>query len=68
MSKTTRKRAAKRTRRGVPLTMYFPDEQAKALHEVARQRHVTKVTLVRFAVDELLARLKSGQLQLPLGL
>ena len=68
MSKKRLKRAAKSTRRGVPLTMYFPEEQAKALHEVARQRHVAKATLVRFAVDELLARLKSGQLQLPLGL
>ena len=68
MSKKRRKRVAKSTRRGIPLTMYFPEEQAKALHEAARQRHVTKVTLVRFAVGELLAKLKSGQLELPLGL
>lgn len=67
MSKKDRGRAGKRTRRGVPLTMYFPEEQAEALHEVARERHVAKATLVRFAVDELLTRLKSGQLQLPLG-
>jgi len=31
-------------------------------------RHVTKATIIRFAVDQFLLQLDNGQLQLPLGL
>jgi hypothetical protein len=55
-------------RQGTPLTVYFTKEQANQLSFVSRERHVAKSTLVRFAVEQLLNQLTSGQLELPLGL
>jgi hypothetical protein len=55
-------------RAGIPLTVYLPEEQAADLNEVCKARHVTKATLVRFAMDQLFDQLRNGQLTLPLGL
>ena len=55
-------------RNGVPLTVYLPEMQAERLSEVCRIRHVTKATIVRFAVDQFFVQLNNGQLELPLGL
>jgi hypothetical protein len=54
-------------RKGVPFTMYFSTEQAKALATISRDRRVSKSTLVRFAVERLIQQLESGQLELPFG-
>jgi hypothetical protein len=54
-------------RKGVPFTVYFSAEQAKALAAISRDRRVSKSTLVRFAVERLLEEIESGQLELPLG-
>lgn len=56
------------TRRGTPLTVYFSPEQTESLNILARQRHVSKSTVVRLAVEHLMRQLASGQLQLPLGI
>jgi hypothetical protein len=55
-------------RRGKPLTVYFTPEQVAQLDAVAKQRQISKSTLMRFAVDRLLEQLRGGQLDLPLGL
>jgi hypothetical protein len=55
-------------RSGIPLTVYLPETQAAHLDEICRERHVTKATIVRFAVDQLFTQLSNGQLELPLGL
>jgi hypothetical protein len=55
-------------RRGVPHTVYFSPELAQALADCAHRRRVQKSTIMRFAVEELLKKLESGQLELPLGL
>jgi len=55
-------------RRGTPFTIYFTAEQSELLNNVARERHVSKATLVRMAVDHLLNRLELGHWQLPLGI
>ena len=61
-----RRRTGKRT--GVPLTVYLGEAQAGRLNELSKMRHVTKATIVRFAMDQLFAQLNNGQLELPLGL
>lgn len=55
-------------RRGKPLLVYFPDEAATRLQEVAIERCVPMSELVRVAVRRFLRDLNSGQLELPLGL
>jgi len=55
-------------RKGVPHTIYFSEELAAALNEVVQTRRVGKSTIVRIAVEQLLKKLESGQLELPLGL
>jgi hypothetical protein len=54
-------------RAGVPLTVYLPEPQAARLNEICKLRHVTKATIVRFAVDQFFVQLNNGQLDLPLG-
>jgi hypothetical protein len=55
-------------RKGKPLLVYFPKEEAERLSMVAKERRVAKTELVRVAVVRLLNDLNSGQLELPLGL
>jgi hypothetical protein len=55
-------------RKGVPHTIYFSEELAVALNEAVRTRRVGKSTIIRIAVEQLLKKLESGQLELPLGL
>ena len=55
------------SRKGVPFTVYFSPEQAKALAAISNNRRVSKATVVRYAVERLLAQIESGQLELPLG-
>jgi hypothetical protein len=59
-------RRGKRT--GIPLTVYLPEDQTARLNEMCKLRHVTKATVVRFAMDQLFVQLNNGQLELPLGL
>jgi len=54
-----------RGRQGQPQTIWFTDEQAEALESLSHNRKVTKTTLVRFAVDEMLKGFYTGQLKLP---
>jgi hypothetical protein len=65
-NKRKKKEGPKRS--GIPLTVYFTEDQANRLDRVSGERHVAKATLVRFAVDRLMADLRNGQLELPLGL
>jgi hypothetical protein len=58
----------KGARKGTPLLVYFPKEDAARLSSVARERRIAKTELVRVAVLRLLNQLNSGQLDLPLGL
>jgi anti-sigma-K factor RskA len=62
-----RKRRPSQSRRGKPLVVYFTDEQAQALRAVAEDRHITQTAVIRFAVDQVLKKFQSGQLELPLG-
>lgn len=55
-------------RKGVPLTVYFSEDQTAKLNAVSAQRRVPKAELLRVAVDLLLDQLDGGQLQLPLGI
>ena len=68
VSAASRKLPEKTKRSGVPLTVYLPEDQAAQLGELSKERHVTKATIVRFAVDRLFSDLSNGQLDLPLGL
>lgn len=68
VSAATRKATDKTKRSGVPLTVYLPEDQATQLGELSKERHVTKATIVRLAVDRLFSELSTGQLDLPLGL
>ena len=54
-------------RSGVPHTVYFSEELTAALNTAAQLRRVGKSTIIRMAVERLLRRLESGQLDLPLG-
>ena len=51
VSSPKRQKGGKRS--GVPLTVYLPEPQAARLNEISKMRHVTKATIVRFAVDQL---------------
>ena len=64
----TMKPTAKAKRKGKALLVYFPQDEAERLSNVARERRVAKTELVRVAVGRLLNDLNSGQLELPLGL
>ncbi len=64
---TTTIAAQRATRSGVPFTMYFSAEQSQALATIARDRRVSKATLVRFAVERLLEQIESGEFNFPLG-
>lgn len=55
-------------RQGKPQTIWFSNDQSQALDSLSRERRVTKTTLIKFAVDEMLKGLQSGQLKLPLGI
>ena len=55
-------------RRGIPHTVYFSPELTAALNVAAQRRRVGKSTILRIAVEQLLQKLESGQLELPLGL
>jgi hypothetical protein len=55
-------------RRGVPFTIYFSAEQARALAALSRERRVSKSTVLRFALERLFEQLKSGQLKFPFGM
>jgi hypothetical protein len=55
-------------RKGKPLVVYFPREQALNLKQLSEKRHLPMANIVRFAVTRLLVDLQSGQLELPLGL
>ena len=68
MSEATKDKSVhEAVRKGVPFTMYFSTEQAKALSTISRDRRVSKSTLVRYAVERLIQQLESGQLELPFG-
>lgn len=58
---------AKKTRTGIPLTVYFRDDQMNKLNVISQQRHVAKSDLLRLAVDLLLDELNKGQLELKFG-
>lgn len=64
----TRGRRYRVNRAGVPLQVYFRPEQMSGLREASRERGVPQSEIVRSAVDQLLARWKLGQLELPLGI
>lgn len=70
MTRSAKRQAqeSKPKRKGVPLTIYFSEELATALNEAGQTRRVGKSTIVRIAVEQLLKKLESGQLELPLGL
>ena len=55
-------------RSGTPFTIYFDDQQTQALNAVAKDRHVSKTTIVRLAVDQLLRQIQGEQLSSPLGI
>ena len=63
--KRTRQRSANRV--GVPLQVYFRPDQMSELREASKERGVPQSEIVRSAVDQLLAKWKMGQLDLPLG-
>jgi hypothetical protein len=66
---TKRRQEIRRPKRtGVPLTVYLNPELSAALAAASDRRKVDKSTLVRTAIERLLAELESGQLDLPLGL
>ena len=58
----------KQKRSGIPHTVYFSEELTAALNAAAQSRRVGKSTIIRIAIEQLLRRLESGQLDLPLGL
>lgn len=60
--------AKKVLRRGTPITVYLDVRQMEALNAVAKDRHVSKATIIRLAVDQLLRQIEGGQLQLALGI
>lgn len=64
----TAKSKPRQKRRGKPFMVYLTHEQSAQLKAISRDRHVSRAALVRFAIDQLLKQLSSGQLELPLGL
>lgn len=61
------KKSQKKRRRGKPLQVYFGQEQRAQLRRIARERRVPESELVRAAVDLLVAKMSSGQLELGLS-
>jgi hypothetical protein len=55
-------------RNGIAHTVYFSKALTASLNDAALSRRVGKSTIVRIAVEQLLKKLESGQLELPLGL
>lgn len=55
-------------RRGTPFTIYFEPQQMEALNALSKERHVSKATIVRLAVVQLLQQFESGQMLLQLGI
>lgn len=62
------KASPKPKRTGVPFTLYLSDSLAIALSDISDRRQVPKSTLVRYAVERLIAELESEQLKLPIGI
>jgi hypothetical protein len=58
----------KSNRTGVPVTLYLSPDLNKRLNATSTERHVGKSSIIRLAVERLLAQLESGQLDLPLGI
>lgn len=52
-------------RQGKPQTIWFTDQQSEALESLSQKRKITRTTLVKFAVDEMLKGFYTGQLKLP---
>jgi hypothetical protein len=65
---TAKSKPRHKRRRGKPFMVYLTHEQSAQLKSIARDRHVSRAAVVRFAIDQLLKQLSSGQLELPLGL
>ena len=61
------KKQKKTGRTGKPLQVYFPERQREELRRIARERRLPESELVRAAVDLLVAKMSSGQLELGLG-
>jgi uncharacterized protein YdbL (DUF1318 family) len=57
----------KNNRSGTPLQVYFPEEQRERLRQIAKERRLSESEVVRAAVEVLMARVSSGQLQLGLN-
>jgi Ribbon-helix-helix protein, copG family len=68
VKQATRAVASRQKRNGIPHTVYFSEELTAALNHAAQARRVGKSTIIRIAIEELLRKLDSGQLELPLGL
>ena len=66
MSAKSKRRQTRR--HGKPFMVYLRHEQSDQLKAISRARHVSRAVVVRFAIDQLLKQLSSGQLELPLGL
>jgi hypothetical protein len=60
--------AKKVLRRGTPFTIYFEAQQMEALNALSKERHVSKATIVRLAVQQLLQQFGSRQIPLQLGI
>lgn len=67
-STSSHKQLQRGKRSGIPLTVYLAEPQAARLNELCKIRRVTKATIIRFAVEQLIVHLNNGQLELPLGL
>ena len=65
---TAKSKPRGKRRRGKPFMVYLTHEQSAQLKAIAHDRHVSRAVVVRFAIDQLLKQLSSGQLELPLGL
>jgi hypothetical protein len=61
------KKTKKKRRSGKPLQVYFPDEQREQLRRIAKDRRLPESEVVRAAVEVLVARVSSGQLELGLN-
>ena len=71
MRQTTAQRNVPRpktNRSGVPITVYLDETLNERLNTTSKERRVGKSSIIRLAVERLLAQLESGQLDLPLGI
>jgi hypothetical protein len=68
MSEQKHKPKLKPKRSGVPFTLYLSESQAISLRAISDRRKVPKSTLIRYAVERLLAELENGRLKLPIGI